>query len=455
MLNRFQRALFVCSLASLPAMIYGFSNGPVPGRTGAAADGGLDCAACHRTFAPANSDPRGSLRIEAGPYTPGVAQTIRVLLSHPEAQRWGFQITARLASDETKPAGKFTQLDGFRVVCGGGAPEGNCGTNPEFLDHTRPTTFAGQTGGTVWTLEWTPPATASGEVVFFAAGNAANGNNNNQGDHIYTTSTRIAERAPCNLTTTPSITAARNGASFRDTGFALNTMVSLGGTGFQEAGGTRSVSALDIVGGRFPTELGCIAVEIDGKRAPITYVDANQINVQVPTTIALGDVGVRLLLNPGTANERRGRDFTIKLENAAPALFRFLPTSSIAAIFPATGAPAADPAQVPNAVKPKIGDIVSLFATGLGVSEPVYLAAEITPLTAQPRARDQVTVEFNGVAMSTADVLYVGLTPGSITGLWQINLRVPATATPGQNNTVVLRMGSLSSQPGVTLPVGQ
>ncbi|MCC6294622.1 MAG: hypothetical protein IT164_18360 [Bryobacterales bacterium] len=454
MSNRFQRALFVCSLASLPAVIYGFSNGPVPGRTGAAADGGLDCAACHRTFAPANSDPRGSLRIEAGPYTPGVVQTIRVLLSHPEAQRWGFQITARLASDESKPAGKFTPLDGFRVVCGGGAPEGNCGANPEFLDHTRATTFPGQSGGAVWTLEWTPPATASGGVVFFAAGNAANNNGNNQGDHIYTTSTRIAERAPCNLTTLPAITAVRNGASFRDTGFALNTMASLGGTGFQEAGATRGVSALDIVGGRFPVEMNCAAVEIDGKRAPITYLDANQINVQIPTTLSLGDIAVRVILNPGTANEKRSRDFSIKLEPAAPALFRFLPASAIAAIFPANGTPAADPAQVPGSVKPKIGDVITLFATGLGVSEPVYQAAEITPLTATPRVRDQLTVEFNGVAMSAGDVLYAGLTPGSITGLWQINLRVPANATPGQNNPVVLRMGSLASQPGVTVAVG-
>lgn len=109
---------------------------------------------------------------------------------------------------------------------------------------------------------------------------------------------------------------------------------------------------------------------------------------------------------------------------------------------------------MPGAVKPKIGDVITLFATGLGVSEPVYQAAEITPLTATPRVRDQLTVEFNGVAMSAGDVLYAGLTPGSITGLWQINLRVPANATPGQNNPVVLRMGSLASQPGVTVAVG-
>lgn len=454
MINRAQRAILVCLLASVPAVIYGFSNGPVPGRTGAAADGGLDCTACHRTNTPANVDPRGSLRIEVGPYVPGVKQTIRVLLSHPEARRWGFQLTARLASDETKAAGKFTPLDGFRIVCGGGAPEGNCGTNPEFVDHTQATTFPGQTGGNVWTLEWTPPDTASGEVVFYAAGNAANGNNNNQGDFIYTTSTRIAAQAPCNLTATPAISVIRNGASFLPSGFALNTMISLGGSGFQAPGASKTASALDIVENKFPTQLGCVAVEIDGKPAPIAYVDASQINAQIPTTTALGDVAARVILNPGTPNERRSAPFTLKLDSSGPALFRFLPTPCIAAIFPATGGLAADPALVPNSTKPKVGDIVTIFATGLGVSDPVWLAGEITPLNATPRARDQVQIEFNGTVMNASDVLYVGLTPGSITGLWQINLRVPTTATPGRDNTVVLKMGSLTSQSGVFLPIG-
>jgi len=461
MINSIKRMLFACLLASVPAIIWSFSTGPVPNRTGAAVDGGITCTACHRINALApeggatpNMDPRGSLRIEASPYRPGVKQTIRVVLSHPTARRWGFQLTARLVSDETKPAGKFTAGESMRIVCGGGAPEGNCGTNVEFVDHTQPITFAGQADSAGWSIEWTPPVTESGEVIFYAAGNAANNNNNNQGDFIYTTSTRIAAQAPCNLSTTPAITVIRNGASFLNSGFALNTMISLGGSGFQVPGTSKAVAATDIVANKFPAELSCVGVEIDGKPAPIAYVDASQINVQVPTTTALGDVAARVILNPGTPNEKRSAPFTLKLESSGPALFRFLPTPCIAAIFPSTGGLAADPALVPNSTKPRVGDIVTIFATGLGVSEPVYLAGEITPLTATPKARDQVVVEFNGATMNAADVLYIGLTPGSITGLWQINLRIPTTATPGRDNSVILKMGSLSSQAGVVLPIG-
>lgn len=461
MAYRLKLLLFVCSLAALPGALFARSGGSPIQRTGAGVDGSTTCTACHRINAMApdgtatpNMDNRGSLRIEAGAYTPGVKQTIRVALSHPEAMRWGYQITARLASDPARAAGTFTHnADSVRVQCAGGAPDGACAGQPEFAGHVVATTQAGTRNAVTWDIEWTPPSTDVGEVIFYAAGNAANGNGNNQGDFIYTANTRTAAAAPCNLTTTPAVTAVLNGASFRNSGFALNTMLSIGGTGFQAPGTSKTASATDIVGNKFPTALSCVAVEIDGKQAPITYVDASQINVQAPTTVALGDVAVRVILNPGTSNERRSAAFTIKMDDVAPALFRFLPTPCVAAIFPNTGVLAADPALVPNSVKPKIGEIVSIFATGLGVSEPVYQSGEITPGNVAPRARDQVQVEFNGVVMNASDILYVGLTPGSITGLWQINLRVPTTATPGRDNPIVLRMGGLTSQPGVFLPI--
>src|SRR4051794_9374559 len=90
-----------------PIALMAFSTGPPVKRTGAGVDGGLNCTACHRTFAPANSDARGGVTILAGSYSPGVKQVINVIVNHPDAARWGFQLTARLASDETKPAGAF------------------------------------------------------------------------------------------------------------------------------------------------------------------------------------------------------------------------------------------------------------------------------------------------------------------------------------------------------------
>src|SRR5271169_8120 len=165
-------------LGAMPIVLMGYSTGPPPKRTGATIDGGVNCSACHRSFAPANSDPLGSVRIDASNYTPGVKQTIKVTVSHPQAQRWGFQITARLVSDDSKIAGNFTPNDVARVICDDGSARGSLAPcpagQPEFAEHfDAPRTDVG--AGFTFSVDWTPPATDLGDIVFYAAGNAANG----------------------------------------------------------------------------------------------------------------------------------------------------------------------------------------------------------------------------------------------------------------------------------------
>jgi uncharacterized protein (TIGR03437 family) len=159
-----------------------------------------------------------------------------------------------------------------------------------------------------------------------------------------------------------------------------------------------------------------------------------------------------VVLNPGTPNERRSAPFTIRLDTWAPAWFRFLPSPCIAATFP-NGQAAADPVLVPGvgARKPRIGEIVAMYATGLGVTEPFFQAGELSSGLA--RVRDAVSIDFNGTTMRPEDVLFVGLSPGSISGLYQINIRVPANARSGADNPVTIRMGSTTSQGSVFLPV--
>src|SRR5438309_11169859 len=106
----------VLALLALPLSVLGFSTGPVIQRTGAPVDGGLTCTACHRSFA-LDSDPRGSVKITASAYTPGVKQTIQVTISHPDQKRWGFQLIGRFASDPSKQAGTFDPGPLVRVRC--------------------------------------------------------------------------------------------------------------------------------------------------------------------------------------------------------------------------------------------------------------------------------------------------------------------------------------------------
>src|SRR5689334_17186415 len=127
--------LVISLTALVPAFLFAYSTEPVTERTGAAVDGGQNCTACHRTFAPANSDPRGSVIISAQPYTPGVKQTITVSVNHPIQKRWGFQLIARLGSDETQQAGTFATSDTIRVRCTD-TQDAPCNGAIEFAEHS-------------------------------------------------------------------------------------------------------------------------------------------------------------------------------------------------------------------------------------------------------------------------------------------------------------------------------
>jgi len=43
-----------------------------------------------------------------------------------------------------------------------------------------------------WKVKWTPPASATGTITFYAAGNGADGDGTKSGDYIYTTTLEIA-----------------------------------------------------------------------------------------------------------------------------------------------------------------------------------------------------------------------------------------------------------------------
>jgi uncharacterized protein (TIGR03437 family) len=295
-------------------------------------------------------------------------------------------------------------------------------------------------------VEWTPPDTDLGDVVFYAAGNAANNNNANTGDLVYAATHRIG--GACSLTGAPAVSpgGVGNAADLRPV-FGPNALISIFGSGFAEAGSRRPVTANDLLGGRLPEKLECTAVEIDGRRAPLLYVDAGQINAQAPA--ATGDVQVplRVILNPGQPNEIRGNAVNVASAAYSPAFFT-LNGRSIAGLNASAGNQIlADPGVVAGAVPARPGDIVVLYGTGFGVSDPVYQAGEfaVAPL------RDPITVTVGGTRLAATDVLYAGLAP-DVPGAYQFNLRVPAAVADG-DVPLSIGIGSVSTQPDATIPV--
>jgi uncharacterized protein (TIGR03437 family) len=448
----FARLLPGVLTAALPILLFAGSAGPPIKRTGAAVDGGLNCTACHNTFAPANSDARGRVIIQAKPYVPGVKQLMHVRVEHPDAMRWGFELTARLASDETKKAGVFSTSPDVQVRCDDGSDYGSaapCASGQvEFAMHTLQSTHPGTSGSNTWDIEWTPPSSEVGEIVFYAAGNAANNDNSPSGDRIYTTSLRVST---CQLTARPSVDRVLNGASF-DAGGSPNAMVSVFGSNFLPAGQARSAGLADFDVSDFPTELACLAVEIGGKRAPITFLNDSQINVQVPVD-ASGPVNVQVIANPDRPNEIRGATGTLTLTRSSPAFFLFGTTRNIAALTVVEGAPVyiASSSLIPGARPARPGEIVSLYGTGFGPNSRNLAAGKVTGQATE--LQDPISVTIGGVILSEADVLYAGLSPGSITGLYQINVRVPSVQDGDTAVTVTTVLNGAKTQAGAFIPV--
>jgi uncharacterized protein (TIGR03437 family) len=89
-----------------------------------------------------------------------------------------------------------------------------------------------------------------------------------------------------------------------------------------------------------------------------------------------------------------------------------------------------------------------LYATGEGQTNPGgvdgRIANQVVPQPAAP-----VGVRIGGVA---AQILYAGAAPQSVSGLFQVNVRIPDGLTPGAN-PAVLTVGGSSSRPDATITV--
>ncbi len=252
----------------------------------------------------------------------------------------------------------------------------------------------------------------------------------------------------CKLTGTPAINAVFNAASYQ-ANVSGNAIIGITGSGFQPAGQTYLAGSSDLVKGAFPTILSCVAVELDGNRAPIIYTSGGQINAQAPASLTPGPETVRVILNPDSANAIPSNFFSVPAQAVSPAFFTF-DGKSIAAVDALSGTIVADPAVVPGAAPAKPGQILSLYGTGFGATKPAYLEGQIASGAAPLAA--PLTVSIGGVTLAVGDVLYGGLAPGFISGLYQFNVRLP-DAVPDGSQPVAITTGGQQTQSGATLTV--
>jgi uncharacterized protein (TIGR03437 family) len=93
------------------------------------------------------------------------------------------------------------------------------------------------------------------------------------------------------------------------------------------------------------------------------------------------------------------------------------------------------------------GEIVVLYATGLGETAPSAICGWLPELTAPLADLIDFEVLLNGTAVDPQLILYAGQTPG-FAGLFQINLQLPADSPPNPE----IRIGFVNNLGGNLSP---
>lgn len=230
--------------------------------------------------------------------------------------------------------------------------------------------------------------------------------------------------------TSPDFSSASvvSGASFQGGAVAVGEIASIFGNALGPAVGVQA--EINPTTQMLPTELAGVQVFFDEIPAPLFYVSSMQINALVPFEVAARpDVTVRVEY----ADTGSGQ-VNIPLLNAGPAIFTLNGRGQghAAAINPNGSVNDRN-----NAVAP--GQVISVYATGLGAVTP-----EIATGMAAPEGEDnlrevvaEVTARIGG---EDAEVLFAGLAPGFV-GLYQVNIRVPQSVTPGIIVPIELTIG--------------
>lgn len=169
-----------------------------------------------------------------------------------------------------------------------------------------------------------------------------------------------------------------------------------------------------------PLEMGGVSIMIGRTAAPLLYVSPTQVNFQFPFELGMGDTTLDFQIDGQTVLSRQVRIVAI-----APGFF----TQSGDGRGPGIVVHASDFRLVTRDNPATAGEILALYATGLGRGEKQVRTGETAAMEPNPAAHADL---FSLAADSRGQtILYAGLAPGMV-GVYQINFVFDPTPGPGE-----------------------
>ncbi len=231
-----------------------------------------------------------------------------------------------------------------------------------------------------------------------------------------------------------------NGASYQP-GIVPGSWATIYGTGLSTV--TDSWDKY-IVDGKYPTTFDGVTVTIGGEPAYLSYITPAQINFIVPD-VGAGTQPVVVKNSVGT-----GAAFSATVGSAGPAFFLWPNNQAVATLlnysFVAESGTFAGLATAPA----KPGDVVVLWGTGFGPTNPSAPPGEETPGTGTYSTTTLPTVTLNNIPV----MVYGAALAAGDGGLYQVAIQVPSTMANGEW-PVQATINGVKSPAGVVLAVHQ
>ena len=193
--------------------------------------------------------------------------------------------------------------------------------------------------------------------------------------------------------------------------------------------------------GKVATDTGGTQVLFDGVAAPILYTSGGQVAAVVPYAVD-GKRGTQVQVRNGPL---ASDSVALPVTPVAPSIFSVdLSGAGPAAVINEDGL-TVNSSKTPASK----GSYISIYATGEGQTSPGGIDGRIAGGGSLPKPVREVQAWVDG---KPAEVQYAGAAPGSVAGLFQVNVRIPLNAASGAV-PIEIHVGAASTQAGMTVAV--
>ncbi len=177
-------AFLIVAAMLLSATIRKSSSGAPASHTGAPGEKTCATAGCHDDTTPNIGSAKLSLELgnHESTFVPGQTYPVKVKITDPKINRFGFQILA-LETKSLKDMGSFQITDSARTQIVSNLYELK---NRKYVTYTFDGTDAVYEGCGEWIVNWTAPSNVKKGVTFYLAAVSGNDDMSDKGDKVYT-----------------------------------------------------------------------------------------------------------------------------------------------------------------------------------------------------------------------------------------------------------------------------